>query len=369
MYISDNLKKLCSNINFIFDVEKDIKYTGEFKPVLYKHIYSSSKNKTIRVENNSNILPIKGVVNYICPTCLFENEILLKKFLIKDTIICRKCRENDDNKKRKQSEYMKKSFSKFGKIISKEKGEIKKFKKLTNDELINLSNIEFYNESDNFKKNYFIKNITEEEFLKIKDKIKLEKMNMDKVKFYPHIKTTHSHKYSPKIMDENGNFKLLYNLTYICDSCGSEFNGRNIKKKSTQYKILCKDCYLCNKTFKIRKVKNIRNEIVRYQSIPELDLINYCNYNSILIHNGPKVKYTFDDKKLNYKVDFKVKNILIEIKDNHIWHKKEVESGKWLAKESAAREYCENNKLEYKLIMKSNIKELYDYILRYHWVY
>jgi DNA-directed RNA polymerase subunit RPC12/RpoP len=367
--ISDNIKKLCSNINFIFDKEKNIKYTGKFKPVLYKHIYSSSKESTIRVENNGHILPIKGVVSYKCPNCSIINEILLKRFLQKDTIKCRRCRENDDIKRKKQSDYIKKSFYEFGKVTPKDKKEIKNFKQLTNDELINLSSFEFDNESDEFKNNYFIKNITEEEFLKIKDKIKIKNLDINKVIFYPYIKTTHSHKYSPKIMDEKGNFHLLYNLTYICDSCGSEFNGRNIKNKAIQYKILCKDCYLCNRTFKIRKIKNIRNEIVRYQSTPELNLINYCNYNSILIENGPKIEYIFNGEKMNYKVDFKVKNILIEIKDNHIWHKKEVESGKWFAKESAAIEYCKNNKLEYKLIMKSDIKRLYDHILKYHWVY
>jgi hypothetical protein len=61
MNISENIKKLCSNINYIFDKEKNVKYTGEFKPILYKHIYSSSKNKTIRIENKGEILPIKAI--------------------------------------------------------------------------------------------------------------------------------------------------------------------------------------------------------------------------------------------------------------------------------------------------------------------
>lgn len=366
MYISDIIEKLCEYINFIFDKEKNIKYTGNFKPVLYKHIYSSSKNKTLRVENDGDILPIKGIVNYNCPNCSNVNEILLKRFLMKDTVKCSKCRE-DDVKRKNQSEWIKKSFSEFGKVIPKEKNKLKSFKQLTIDELVKLSNDEFEKESNQFKNDYFIKNPTEEEFLKIKDKIKINGLDMTKIKFYPHIKTTHSHKYSPKIMDKDGNLRLLYELTYICDSCGSEFNGRNFKQKSSQYKILCKDCYLCNRTFKIRHIKNIRNETIRYQSIPELELIKYCNYNSILIQNGPKIKYTFDNKILNYNVDFKIKNILIEIKDNHIWHRNEIDSGKWAAKESSAREYCKTNNLEYRLIMKSDIKDLKDHIIKYHW--
>ena len=50
MNISENIKKLCSNINYIFDKDKNVKYTGKFKPVLYRHIYSSSKNETLRIE-------------------------------------------------------------------------------------------------------------------------------------------------------------------------------------------------------------------------------------------------------------------------------------------------------------------------------
>ena len=110
MYISDIIEKLCEYINFIFDKEKNIKYTGNFKPVLYKHIYSSSKNKTLRVENDGDILPIKGIVNYNCPNCSNVNEILLKRFLMKDTVKCSKCRE-DDVKRKNQSEWIKKSFS------------------------------------------------------------------------------------------------------------------------------------------------------------------------------------------------------------------------------------------------------------------
>lgn len=141
--------------------------------------------------------------------------------------------------------------------------------------------------------------------------------------------------------------KLCNNINYIFDK------ERNIKYTGK---------------FKPRYSKNIRNEMVRYQSNPELDLILYCNKNSILIQNGPKIKYNHNNKELNYNVDFKIKNILIEIKDDHVWHKNELKSGKWAAKESAARKYCEINNLEYKLIMKSDIKELKFYISRFNWI-
>ena len=87
---------------------------------------------------------------------------------MKDTVKCSKCRE-DDVKRKNQSEWIKKSFSEFGKVIPKEKNKLKSFKQLTIDELVKLSNDEFEKESNQFKSDYFIKNPTEEEFLKIKD--------------------------------------------------------------------------------------------------------------------------------------------------------------------------------------------------------
>ena len=365
--ISSNLKKLCENINYILDKMNNVKYIGEFTPILHKHKFSSSKNESIRIVNNGSILQVKGfAVNYNCPSCFCSSEILLKKFIHKNTIRCLNCKE-DDEKNKKQSEFLKKTFSEFGKICPKNIIKPKKFKELTIEELIEISKNEFESESDSFKTKYFDKNPTEEDFLKMKDKIKIDDVDMDNVKFYPHIKVSHSHKYSPKIIDINGNFKLLYNLTYICDCCESEFNGRNFKNKSTQYKILCRDCSFSNKTFKIKHAKNIRNEVIRYQSKPEFDLIRYCNYNSVLIQNGPSIDYIFNGKNVTYKVDFRIKDILIEIKDDHIWHRNELESGKWQAKESAAREYCKLNNLEYRLVMMEDVKSLKDHIVRYHW--
>ncbi len=367
MIITECIKKLCKNINFVLDVKSNKKYTGEFKPVLYKHIYSSSNSESIRLENNGEILPLKDIkVEYVCPNCKNVSFILLKKFLSKLSLKCSKCRE-DDEKRKKQSDYIKKTYKEFGKIKAKAKIFVKKFNQLSTDELIEISKKEFESEIDSFKEEYFKKVPTIEEFNKIKDKIQIDNINMNNVKYYPYIKTSHSRKYSPKVLDEKEVFHLLYKIKYKCDCCGSEYEGRNFKEKSSQYKLLCKGCNLSNKTFKVRSTTNIRNEKIVYQSVPELDLIKYCNVNSILIQNGPMIPYNFMGKKLKYKVDFKIKNILIEIKDNHIWHRNEILSGKWGAKESAAIEYSKKNNLEYRLIMKEDVKKLKDDIVRFFW--
>jgi hypothetical protein len=365
MIVSEIIKILCKNILCVYSKkDKNVYYKGKFEPILYKHKYSSSLEETIRLKNDDNILPLADmVVEYTCPTCLNKNSILLKKFMYKDTLKCPKCRE-DEEKRKNQSKYVSSSFSEFGRVVKKEKESVKKFKSFNVMELIKTSDEEFKKEPEEFKINYFKKVPTVEEFNKIEDKVKINNFYLKDSIYYPHIRTTHSNKYSPKVL-YNGELYLLSNVKYKCDSCGKEFNGRYVKNRSNQYKILCKDCIFCNKTFKIRYTKNIKGNDIRYQSIPELDLIKYCIWNSILIENGPNIIYKFNGKEYRYLIDFKIKNLLIEIKDDHIWHKNELKSGKWQAKEDAAKEYCKVNGLEYRLIMKNDIKSLKDFILRY----
>lgn len=361
--IPTTIKTLCNNIICVYSkIDKKVYYDGKFFPILFKNKYSSSIVDTIRIKNNEDILPIKDMlVKYKCPTCESEHTILLKKFLYKNTTKCRKCSE-DFEKRKNQSNYLTKSFADFGKIVKMNIDKIE----ISIEDIINNSLFEFKNETKDFKDRYFIKVPTIEEFNLIKNKIKIDNINMDKIIYYPYIKTNHSHKYSPKIL-YNNKFYLLYNIKYKCESCELEFNGRDIKKRCNQYKILCRKCTMCNKTFKIRHTKNIKGDIIRYQSSPEIDLINFCKTNSILIENGPSIDYIFNNKKHKYYVDFKIKNILIEIKDNHIWHRNEIESGKWKCKEKAALEYCEENDLVYKLIMKEDVVSIKNYILRYFW--
>jgi hypothetical protein len=46
---------------------------------------------------------------------------------------------------------------------------------------------------------------------------------------------------------------------------------------------------------------------------------------------------------------------MIEIKDNHIWHKNEMKNGKWNAKETAARSLIDNkNYFGYYMIFPKN---------------
>ena len=359
--INNEIKILCRCIIKVYN--KEVHIEGKFNPILFRHKYSSSLNKTIRLENNNFILPLNGfIVEYVCPTCNIINFIILKKFLLKTTLRCHKCRESDQNKKNKQSLYVKMSLNEHGKIIPKENKKDNIISLMNNDEIIKFSNQSFENESELFKINYYLKTPTEYEFNSIKNKIKVEKITIDK--YYPCIRTTHSHKYSPKILDNMGNLHLLNKIIYKCECCENEFEGRHLKKRINQYKILCRNCTLCNKSFKIRYTNNIKGNKVRYQSLLELDLINFCNLYLIEIVNGPYVDYYFNQKNHKYLINFRIENILIEIKDNHKWHRDEVNSGKWQSKENSAIEYCKIHSLIYKLVMRYDLNLLKEELIR-----
>ena len=146
-------------------------------------------------------------------------------------------------------------------------------------------------------------------------------------------------KYSSFLYDkENDNLINFNNIEYICDNCSDIFNStRKPKEKYIKdKKYLCPQCYMSNRVFKIKIIKNINNENIKYQSSPELKLINFCNEHDILIQNGPIVNFIFNDKKRKYRIDYYIPdyNLIIEIKDNHIWHKQQIETGKWELKEN-----------------------------------
>ena len=71
-------------------------------------------------------------------------------------------------------------------------------------------------------------------------------------------------------------------------------------------------------------------------------LIVFCNDNDIVVQNGDVVHYTWHGKELKYIIDFKLpqQKLLLELKDNHVWHREQVKSGKYGCKVAAARAWA-----------------------------
>jgi hypothetical protein len=208
---------------------------------------------------------------------------------------------------------------------------------------------DFEKEDDDFKNNYFRKHLTRDEFERIRHKIysfQHEKFaDLSHFEYYPCVKIGNQSRFCPYMYDKTRDVleKIQY-IYYDCDCCGGRFYNRDLYIQKNKYKILCSDCNFTNNTFKLRNTTNCRDEKIQYQSQFEKKFICFCNEHNIIVQNGPVIHYDFNGLK-RYKVDFQLPElkILVEIKDNHIWHKQNLETGKWQAKQSAVEMFVENN--------------------------
>lgn len=312
--------------------------TIEFK--YYRHKYSSYNGEdTINLFLDGCYVSKKGVrINYNCPMCDHSNTIVLKKLLLKQNLNCKWCKgvKND---------------------LTINKIDIKK---LSLEELIIYSNNEFNNTDNKYKEYFYKKHLTEIEFNNLKDKIYAIDGNIitDRLEFYEHIKIVSHHQYSQKVL-HNGKLFTFRKVEFKCDLCDSIFStSRNYKEKSYN-QILCRRCHLNNKVFNIKFYKNINNETLTYQSKIELDFIKFCNLNNIVIKDGNVINYEYKDKTLKYYIDFLLpeKNMLVEIKDDHCWHKEQVSNGKWEAKLEGIKNFQKNNSLAYHLVFKKSFND------------
>jgi len=230
------------------------------------------------------------------------------------------------------------------------------------------SKIEFETYPDIYKNSYLLSHLSIDDYNRIKSKIisfgngKLSDIN--NYEYWPIYKVNNQMKFSYVLYDTINNVIFKANQPIIkCDNCESNWRCKSLEKFKNCHKLLCIDCTLCNRTFKLRPTKNINNNIIMYQSKLELKFIEWCASNNLVVKNGPNVEYVFNNKQGKYKVDFQIDNLLIEIKDFHIWHRNQVESGLWETKVSAVNKYILENKLKkYYFITPNNwnqmIKEL-----------
>jgi len=215
-----------------------------------------------------------------------------------------------------------------------------------------LNLIDFYQKSikefelypDQYTNSYFLSHLSDNDYVRIKKNIislgNGKYSNIDDYEYWSIYKVNNQMKFSSVLYDKINNIIFKADQPIMkCDNCEKNWRCKSLESFKNCYKILCADCKLCNRTFKIRPIKNNNDDIIIYQSKLELKFINWCNSNNIIVKNGPNIDYVFNDKNRKYRVDFKINDILIEIKDFHIWHKNQVESGLWKAKEDAVDNY------------------------------
>ena len=213
----------------------------------------------------------------------------------------------------------------------------------------------FYEYDDDFKNTYYSYHLTNEDYTRIsKNIISLQngKYKIEDLEYWSVFKTNNQMLFSSVFYDNTNNLIIKANQPILqCDNCNNNWRAKTLEKYKNCHKILCSSCTLCNKTFKIRTTKNCINDIILYQSKLELNFINWCNNNSIIVKNGPALSYVFQGIERKYKVDFMIKDLLIEIKDNHIWYRNDIKTGKNEAKINAVKEAIKNGDYkEYYLI-------------------
>ena len=334
--------------------------------------YSNTKTPFYRLFYDDKL--IKRNNNYMCAyechNCSRTNIVSLNNIIRKlnqGKKNCSTCKEYEPVKRSLQSEFMKVNGAKVRnkemfRAVDQQQPSL--LDKLLQDQT------DFDQEDDEYKANYFRKHLTFEEFERIRSKIVSfhhEKFtNIHGFRYFPCVKIGNQTKYNPYLYDPMRDVleKIVY-IHYVCDCCGTTFFNRDLYIQKNKYKLLCNECNFTNNTFKVRNTKNINGETVRYQSKLEKKFIDFCTSNGLVLKNGPYIPYVFNGIK-TYRIDFELpdKKLLVETKDNHIWHQKNIKSGKWQAKQQAACDYAEYHGMEFMMVYPRSFIDSTKMILR-----
>lgn len=303
--------------------------------------YSSKKENIWHIEINGNTIKKTSdlLIKYKCVTCNINNAVSSTQFIRKVnkcSFGCPSCN------------IIKLNSIKYDRSV-KNKEVVEK--KPTLRQIYENSIIEFNNYPEEFKNSYLLAHLSNDEYSRIKSKIisfcNGNKADINNYEFWNIYSVNNQQKFTSVFYDKINDAIFKSDQPILkCDNCENEWRAKNIEQFKNCYKILCTTCKLCNKTFKIRSTENLIREKIIYQSKLELKLIKWCEQNGIILNNGPNVSYNFNETKHTYRVDFRIGDILIEIKDNHIWHKEQIKSGKWDAKYNAANKYIIDNNLK-----------------------
>lgn len=337
-------------------------------------IYSNTKEPIFKLIIDKTAISRNNTytVKYKCQTCTTEQEITLNLYMRKvnrEITGCDACKNREMTKCNTHREFMKQNATALlsGSYIKEETVKVKTF---TVNKHLDKSLVDWEQEDEDFKEKYFMYHLTQSDFERFRTKI--VSINNDKFRnisewdYFPTYRIYNQSRYTPMLVHKTDKTieKPLY-LKFKCDNCDDIFIHRDMEIIKNQYKLLCKNCSFTNKIFCLRKYTCKNGTTLMWQSIPERRFIDWCEDHHIIIKNGPNIEYTFNGHAHIYRVDFELPqyNILIEMKDNHCWHKQQVESGKFGAKETAANEWCTKHNYTYHVVFPKTLQKMKDSIL------
>lgn len=374
---SHDADQLSANVKKIYSKDNNDEINTD-KLSFIKMISPSSNTKIpiYRIVLNGEVIKKnnKLIIEYQCIVCsklniVSANTIIRK--MNKNMPRCHHCVNKDPVKTEKQSKFMENN----ARDIINGLYELKLSETISISDQLILDKISFNEMDDDFKDNYWRKYLDEIEFSRIKNRIVSFQngkfTNIYDFEYYPVRKINNQTRFNPVLYSKNNDTleKIMY-IEWVCDVCNGKFIGRDLYTQKNRYKILCNSCSFTNDTFKLRNFKNIIDENILYQSKYELKFIKFCNENSIIVNDGPKLSYTWNNVDRKYVVDFMIKkiNIIIELKDNHHWHNDQIDNGKWEARKNAAEMAVEKEIYdEYIVIFPKNYIQMTKYIVeKYH---
>jgi hypothetical protein len=364
---SEDRLQLLSNIRAVLD-----KKTGKEIPIETIDFVkcsapsSSTKVPIHKIQLNGEILSRHNPyrICYACIVCGSENTVNLDNVARKvnrNRRYCQHCRNLIPEKQQQHAEFMTGlNIREYSKPLRPRK------KTLAGQELLDVSWRDFAEMDSDFIEAYYRKNLTTEEFNRIQDKIvhiqhgKIR--DLGAYDYIPHVRVWNQVMFVPKLFHRHTKlFEDIQDITYRCESCHKQFTNRDLSVQKNKLKIYCQDCNFCNRTFRIRSIKNACGEHLTYQSPYELKFVRFCNESGIRVLDGPTITYSWNGKEdLRYRVDFYLPDLnwIVELKDNHHFHRHQVECGKWTAKMNAVEQVLHHHTYDkFLLIFPKNYAE------------
>lgn len=366
------------------------KYSNTKVP-LYRFFYNENKDwkngfieENIITRNNYYFVTHK-CINCDAVHCVALNNILRK---INNNIVnCIICKEHEEDKKQKHNRSLEIHY--YNKKNNIEKPVIIKKTLL---EKLNEDKLKFDEYDTDFKDNYYRRNMDNDEFNYIRNKIisiqNRKFIISDDFIYYPEVSISNQTRFCSYLYSlERNNLEKIINIEFQCEICCNVFISKDLSIHKNQIKVLCKDCKFTNSIYKLRTYNNLRNESIIYQSKFELKFIRYCNTNKVNIINGPNIPYynILTNKNSIYKVDFAIPklNLLIEIKDNHHWHQLynnrsrfDLTASKWNSKVNGVNNFINEKKTynnviytKYIIIFPKNYIKECEKIINEYWKY
>jgi len=312
---------IVSKITAIYDTKTGIQIPISTITVDFGHNkYSAKKLAVWRVIINGSRLSKKDLLkfDYSCPTCCAKQQITpinLMRKVNKCSINCAQC-------------------------VNRPAGTMSD-KPITYIEKRDAS-IEAFNKMDEeYKSKYFAFHLTQEDYARLLPRIQSFQngkiTDFANIEYWPVYNSLNQMNFTHIMYNRQTQTVFKPHQPILkCDNCQSTWRAKSLEVYKNHLQVNCRTCSLTNTIFRIRTTNNNLNELITYQSKLELKFIKWCNTNGITVRNGPVLPYEFNGKQSSYRVDFMVGRILVEIKDNHIWHKNQLANGKWQAKESKA---------------------------------